>query len=251
MFYKDLNHFKEFNGYDLNGVWYPRVTSILSIKSKPALYKFYGDHDSFESAERQKNKSAEEGTLIHDIVEAILAGKKIEVPRSVEPAIGEFMKFKNKHEIVPRRIETKIISRNHHYAGTLDVLADFDGRTGILDIKTSQAIYRDYSIQTAAYSEALYEEPDMPPLARWILRIDQAKPCLNGCGAVMREKGGTAKIKNGYRNSGKCEHQWDDLTGYVELKELKEFEKDIRAFLAAKALWEWENDYWLNKIKLI
>jgi hypothetical protein len=66
----------------------------------------------------------------------------------------------------------------------------------------------------------------------------------------MREKGGTAKVRNGYgRTNSTCPHVWSDLNGEVELKELHDLEKDTKAFLAAKSLWEWEHDYWLSKIK--
>ena len=61
----DLEQFRTANGYDIDGVWYPRVTAIVGIKAKPALYRFYAGHKSFASAEAMKNKSAEEGTLIH------------------------------------------------------------------------------------------------------------------------------------------------------------------------------------------
>jgi len=35
----------------------------------------------------------------------------------------------------------------------------------------------------------------------------------------------------------------------LELKELTTFDEDIKAFLACKTLWEWENKFWLDKIK--
>jgi len=38
------------------------------------------------------------------------------------------------------------------------------------------------------------------------------------------------------------------MTGDIELRELPGQDKDIQAFLAAKTLWEWENDYLLSKI---
>ena len=38
------------------------------------------------------------------------------------------------------------------------------------------------------------------------------------------------------------------LEGDVELKEFPNVYKDMKAFVAAKILWEWENDYWLQKI---
>jgi len=65
MYYTDLKEFKDLSGYKINGIWYPRVTKIVEIKAKPALYKFYGDLDSFAQGEEIKEKSASEGTLTH------------------------------------------------------------------------------------------------------------------------------------------------------------------------------------------
>lgn len=248
MFYSDVNHFKSAAGYEINGIWYPRVTSIVSIKAKPALYKFYADQVSFSGAEEIKNKSAEEGTLLHETVESILKNEKISIPTSVAPAVRAFLDFKNQNQIIPYKIEERIISKKHHYAGTMDCLAELNGQLGVLDIKTSVAIYRDYGIQTSAYVEALREDPSVPPLKRWILRLDQARYCIKGCGAKMREKGGNIKIREGKTKIGNCSHVWGEMLGEVELKELPEIEKDIKAFLACKVLWEWEHEFWLKKI---
>lgn len=248
MFYPSLEEFKSQNGYEINGIWYPRVTSIISIKAKPALYKFYAQQPSFEHAEAMKEKSAQEGTLLHDTIEAMLAGRETPIPDSVSPAVSAFLDLKNQKDITAHQIESKVVSKKHHYAGTIDVLAEIDGQLGVLDIKTSVAIYKDFGIQAAAYVEALQEQPSMPNLTRWILRLDQTRTCLRGCGATLREKGGNEKIrtKNGQDNT--CPHVWGEMTGQAELKELSGLEKDTRAFLAAKTLWEWENDYWLNRI---
>ncbi|MBI4160314.1 MAG: hypothetical protein HY506_00205 [Candidatus Yanofskybacteria bacterium] len=249
MYYSDVEHFKSATGYDIDSVWYPRVTSIVSIKAKPALYKFYADQASFTGAEAVKNKSAEEGTLLHETVEAILKGEESPIPDSVAPAVTAFLDFKNQNEIIPQKIEERIVSKKHHYAGTMDCLAELNGELGVLDIKTSMAIYRDYGIQTSAYVEALKEDPSMPPLKRWILRLDQARYCIKGCGAKMREKGGNIKIReaNGRKKSS-CSHVWGNMLGEVELRELPEIEKDTKAFLASKTLWEWENEFWLRQI---
>lgn len=242
--YSDINKFKEENGYDINGIWYPRVTAIVSIKAKPALYKYYAGLPSFEAGEAIKEKSAEEGTLIHNAIETILKKEKPDIPDSIKPAMTAFYDFYSRHEITAHKVEERIISAKHHYSGTLDVLAEINGRLGVLDIKTSQSIYRDYNIQTSAYIEALKENQNLPPLTRWILRIDQAQKCLL-CGAIMRSKGGNSKIRKETRS---CQHQWSPLTGEWELKELKDFETDIKAFLACKSLWEWEHEYWLRRI---
>lgn len=242
--YKDVNSFKDANGYEIDGIWYPRVTSIVSIKAKPALYMFYASLPDYKTGEAIKAKSAEEGTLIHETIEAILRNDPVVIPESIKPAISAFMDFYSQNDIVAHKIEERIVSKKHHYAGTMDVLADINGNLGVLDVKTSIAVYRDYSIQTSAYIEALKEDPNIPPLTRWILRVDQSKKCLK-CGATLRDKGGREKIRG---DKGNCEHQWSEMTGEYELKEIKTFEDDIKAFLACKNLWEWENIFWLNKI---
>lgn len=242
--YKDVNSFKDANGYEIDGIWYPRVTSIVSIKAKPALYMFYASLPDYKTGEAIKAKSAEEGTLIHETIEAILRNDPVVIPESIKPAISAFMDFYSQNDIVAHKIEERIVSKKHHYAGTMDVLADINGNLGVLDVKTSIAVYRDYSIQTSAYIEALKEDPNIPPLTRWILRVDQSKKCLK-CGATLRDKGGREKIRG---DKGNCEHRWSEMTGEYELKEIKTFEDDIKAFLACKNLWEWENIFWLNKI---
>lgn len=244
MWYSNIENFKNANGYDIDGVWYPRVTAIVSIKAKPALYMYYAGLPDFKTGEAIKAKSAEEGTLLHDTVEAILKKEPIIIPDSVKPAVSAFMDFYGQNELVAHKVEERVVSKKHHFAGTMDVLAELNGKLGVLDIKTSMAIYRDYNVQTSAYIEALKEDPTMPPLTRWILRLDQSRKCLK-CPAALRDKGGREKIRG---EKGQCDHDWGPMQGEVELKELTTLESDIRAFLACKELWSWENEFWLNKI---
>ena len=245
MYFSNISGFKSMNGYEIDGVWYPRVTAIVGIKAKPALYKFYADQESFKAAESVKNISAEEGSLLHDTIEGILKGEKAVIPDPIKPAVEAFLNFLGKNKVVPIKIEERLVSKKHKYAGTMDMLAELNGRLGVVDIKTSYAIYRDYNIQTSAYVEALKEDSNLPDLTRWILRVDQAKACLK-CPAKLRIKGGGIKIRGEKR---KCEHEWGPLTGEVELRELTDFNSDIKAFLAAKTLWEWENEYWLRQVR--
>lgn len=243
--YQTIDNFREENGYEIDGIWYPRVTAIVSIKAKPALYAYYAGLPDFKTGEAIKEKSAEEGSLLHETVEAILRKEPIVVPEQVKPAVNAFMDFYNKNDLIAHKIEERVISKKHHFAGTMDVLAELNGVLGVLDIKTSVAIYRDYSMQTSAYIEALSEDKTLPPLTRWILRLDQSKHCLK-CTATLRDKGGMEKIRG---EKVRCNHEWGPMRGEVEIKELKTFNSDIKAFLACKSLWEWENEYWLKKIR--
>jgi len=124
------------------------------------------------------------------------------------------------------------------------------GKFGVMDIKTSQGIYRDYNLQTAAYYPPLLEE-FRTLQTRWILRVDQNQHCYV-CGATMRTKGGREKIRPPYPmtnvNYKKCIHQWSDTEGIVQLKEFPYWQDDYQAFLGAKKLWEWEHSPLLKKI---
>ncbi|HEY4527859.1 MAG TPA: hypothetical protein VJL09_02360 [Candidatus Paceibacterota bacterium] len=262
--YRDIEHFKGVSGHEVEGVWYPRVTKILDIKSKPALDYFFKEMESYAAAESVKNKSAEEGSLVHAVVQKIAVGESTDVPKEIAPAVSSFEELKDERDIFfhPEFIEKPVWSSRHRYAGTVDALCTIDGKFGVLDIKTSPSFYPEYNLQTAAYLEALREYEVSRALAlpkeietRWILRINQHKICQK-CGATLREKGGRTKIKNGsagWRTNGvkfckEDEHKWGKIVGDVELKEFPYFYKDVKAFLAAKTLWEWENDYWLRQI---
>lgn len=250
---KDINEFKESSGYTIDELWYPRVTKIVTIKAKPALYYYYGEAKSYRAANEATELSAREGTMIHEAAEAILLGKDPEVPDEIKGAIRSFKEFLIKTPILtsPELVERRIVNREYRYAGTVDAIATIDGKLGVLDIKTSAAIYRDYCLQTSAYMDALKDE--FPELStRWILRIDQLQKCLN-CGALRRIKGGNEKIKTDWRNGAMraCSHQWGETYGDIELREFPSWHSDFQAFLAAKKLWEWENEAWLKKIAYI
>lgn len=261
MWYTGAENFKEENGYNINGEWYPRVTRIIQIKSKPALEYFFKEVGSYSSVQDIKNKSAAEGSIIHDIVERILVGETPDVPREFSAIAAAFEKFNlgGRIKSAPELIERKIWSDQEKYAGTADALAFVDGKFGVLDIKTSTGFYPDYNLQTAAYVAALQED-EMKKRAvlpkeietRWILRVDQRRICKK-CGASLRLKGGMHKIRigNGHGRASLCgaeNHDWGFSEGIVEMKEFPKIDNDLKAFKAAKVLWEWENDYWLNQI---
>lgn len=267
MWYKNAEHFKAVSGHEINGVWLPRVTHILSIKSKPGLDIFFKEMESYSAAEDVKNKSAEEGTLVHETIQKVAVGEVVPVPQEIEPAVSAFKKFQEEKQIFfhPEYVERQVWSGLHRYAGTVDALATIGGKFGVLDIKTSTGFYPEYNLQTAAYVLALQENDLKSALAlprdietRWILRVDQQRKCLR-CGASLREKGGRNKVRtarynggngngNGHCGSSHEDHYWGAVEGIVEMREFPYYFKDIRAFLAAKTLWEWENDYWLKRV---
>lgn len=240
--------FKGQSGYVIDGVWLPRVTEIIKIKAKPGLLRYYGNLESFNQGETIKTLAASEGRLMHKTIEEILLGQEPEIPPLIQPAVTAFRNWRREHDarIHPTGVERRSVSRTHRYAGTIDMVAEIDGRHGILDLKTSSGMWRDYNLQTAAYMQAYNEEraESRPSETRWILRIDQIQDC-ELCGAIRRNKGGREKIWGGL---GDCQHHWGPVRADLEFQELKDFERDFEAFLAAKTLWEWDNEEILREI---
>ena len=249
--FASVEEFKDSCGYIIEDVWYPRVTRIVSIKAKPGLANFYAQVGS-KAGQAISEEAAREGTMVHEAVEALLLGGRPEVPEIVWPAVRAFENFSAQHEIEPVQngIERRILNRDHRYAGTVDAVVRIDGKLGVLDIKTSQAIYRDYNLQTAAYMDALTSEfEDLS--TRWILRLDQSQMCLH-CGSKRRVKGGREKIRaNGRTSCQPKEHFWSDVMGEMQFQEFPSWRGDFEAFLGAKRLWEWENEFWLKKAEYL
>ena len=248
--YKSLDEFKEGTGYVIDDFWYPRVTSIVSIKAKPALYRYYAGLKSFDEGERIKEQSASEGTLVHEAVQSVMRGEAPDMTPTVSAAVEAYKKFieKTPIQVDPAWIEKRVTNYDERYSGTVDAVALIGGKLGVLDIKTSQSIYRDYALQTSAYIVPL-EHVIRGIATRWILRIDQRQVC-NKCGATLRSKGGNEKIKLPWSNyqAKNCAHEWSEMQGEIELQEFPNHGEDYEAFLGAKKLWEWENLDWLKKI---
>ncbi|GIW66245.1 MAG: hypothetical protein KatS3mg095_0143 [Candidatus Parcubacteria bacterium] len=249
---KNLNseEFKKRHGYIIDGIWYPRVTSIVNIKSKPALYYFYAAAENFNEAQTKKRKAAYEGTIVHEILESIVRGKEIIVPPEFIGFKRGFESFLKNYSLITKAdwIEKRIKHSDYRYSGTFDILAEIDGVFSLIDIKTAAEIYDDYRLQTAAYFYALNEEPILldknnrkivlPKYIekRYILRVNQIQICeLCGAKKIIRQMGD--KIKGGDDN---CHHKFSEITDEWEFKEFDNPEEDFKGFLACKELWEWE-----------
>ena len=260
MRYTTREQFEKENGYEIDGVWFPRVTRILEIKAKPGLDRFLREVGDYTSAETIKVKSAQEGSRVHEVAERILAGGEIDVPEEIRPAMDSLSSLVRERGIIvfPEFIERRVWSERHRYAGTIDSLAMIGGKIGVLDIKTSHGFYPEFNLQTAAYVSAFQEIVVRKALGcsfsvetRWILKINQHVECMR-CSATKRVKGGHTKVRenggSGSRCGGDGGHKWGPVVGDVDIREFPyNIHSDIRAFLSAKVLWEWENEYWLRK----
>jgi hypothetical protein len=99
-------------------------------------------------------------------------------------AVTAALEWMHKHNVRWISTERKCFSRKHGYAGTADGLAvvdscdnkeccpnSFKDRFTLVDWKTSNYLYIEYLLQTAAYSKAISEESGKEIEDRWIIRL--------------------------------------------------------------------------------
>lgn len=94
------------------------------------------------------------------------------------------IEWMRKHNVRWKCTERKIYSRVFGYAGTMDGLAlvdscqnknccpnEFKDRLSLIDWKSSNYLYTEYLLQTAAYQQAYEEETEEVIQDRWIIRL--------------------------------------------------------------------------------
>ena len=141
---------------------------------------------------------------------------------------------KNFIRVKPELVERRIVSYDHRYAGTVDAIAMIGGKVGVLDIKTSQAVYRDYNLQTSRICGGIAERI-WNLETRWILRIDQIQKCTL-CGATRRTKGGREKVKADWRIPCRAHASMSGPTETAKSSSSNSpiWQNDFQAFLGAK-----------------
>lgn len=165
-----------------SGRTYPSVTTITGFKSKQSIIE-WRQRVGEEEANRISRRASNRGTQIHTLCEDYLLGKH------VQPSIFDQEIFKS---IVPHldkidnihALESPLYSHHLQVAGTVDCIAEYEGKLAVIDFKTSAKIKeRDwitgYFIQTSAYAVA-FEELTGIPVGRMIIimGVDNEKPLI-------------------------------------------------------------------------
>ena len=165
-----------------SGKSYPSVTSILGLLGKAEIIAWRARVGE-EEANRVSARAARRGTAIHSLCENYLLNKDVnpgpfdlETFNSIRPFLD---RINNIH-----CLETQLYSDYLQVAGTVDCIAEFDGKTSIIDFKTSKRIKtRDdihgYFMQTSAYA-VMFEERTGIPVGKLviIMSVDDEKPLL-------------------------------------------------------------------------
>ena len=160
----------------------PGVTTILSVKAKPALVGWafnIGKHNpELPSIRAYVDDLAEIGTVVHLRVNADLMGTVPDfsdyapsVVAQSDVSFEKYLSWKRGRAISLLGAELSLVSDEHRYGGTLDFFGVIDGALTVLDVKTGKAIYPEYFIQAAAYAQLVVEHFHVTPAELRILQI--------------------------------------------------------------------------------
>ncbi len=189
---RGLKFYPASHRYKLDGEWVPGVTTLLGVLDKPGLRKwaassvaeYVADHREAiehlyaagrgpmvaalkETPWQQSKDAAARGTTFHDFAEQILKGEEVDVPDDQVPLVENALRFMEDYRIEPLLVEAVVGSREHRYAGKLDLLTE----DTIWDWKSGKRIYASTSFQLAAYAYAEFhgeagDEQPLPPVER-------------------------------------------------------------------------------------
>lgn len=200
---KQLFYGKEFvfdekeHAYFWDGQPVPGVTTILKVLSKgPRLEGWLKNQvrdywreaiksgrtdidqihkDSWSASTKALKAAGDIGTNLHEYGECFLKGLPLPALLTDEAkrCADAFHDWHASHKIKLLASERFVLSQEHYYAGTCDLIAEIDGEYCVGDFKTGSGIYPDMRFQTAAYQNAIQEEKGVRVAARWVIRFDK------------------------------------------------------------------------------
>jgi hypothetical protein len=101
------------------------------------------------------NDAAELGTMVHDWIAAETDDNFPYPDTSMArehfwEMVEQWNSFKSQHTIEPLHTEVTLWNKEHGYAGTADAIWNIDGKTTLVDIKTSRNTWDEHWMQLAA-----------------------------------------------------------------------------------------------------
>lgn len=146
--------------------WFRKFTATYCIDNLEMISLLAAQDESGaidlvkNATQRHSRKAADRGTAVHFMAEQIMRDKLAGVKSSFQTTgddmdyLRNFARFVKEFEVEPVAVERTVWSKEHDYAGTLDLLCHLKGYDGlyIVDYKSGQSgIYSDAGIQQTGY----------------------------------------------------------------------------------------------------
>ena len=151
--------------FDETGTPVPSVTTILDCYPKGAAF-FEWLKKNGQDSDEIRDEAVRKGSRVHAMTERYDLGEEVSLLTEngdISMNLNEwnmfekYVSFRDRFQPTISSIELNMVSSKLGYAGTLDRIIELNGKTILLDIKTSGAVYPHYWLQLAAYEQLLAE----------------------------------------------------------------------------------------------
>ena len=165
-----------------SGKAYPSVTTVTGLLKKQAIME-WRKRVGEDEANKISSKAASRGTRIHGLCEQYLLNKEV-VPNMFDNDMWKNMKphLHNINNIYA--LEQPLYSDHLEVAGTVDCIAEYNGKMSVIDFKTSKRLkhrddIHDYFMQCSAYAVAFEEMTKIPvPQLVILIAVDDEQPLV-------------------------------------------------------------------------
>ena len=161
-----VRHDGEVRHYETpTGEKYPSVTTVLSAMQDKTHLIAWRKRIGEEEAAKQTAKAAKRGTASHLLCEKFVLNESVDLTDQSFTTLHLYKQLEGvlcDHVDNIRSSEGQLFSHKLKIAGSVDLVADYDGEAAIIDFKTSYKTKRkdwieNYFMQAALYSYMLYE----------------------------------------------------------------------------------------------
>lgn len=147
------------------GKKYPSITSVTGLLNKDSIIE-WRNRVGNEEANKISQRASKRGTAMHSLCEDYLSNKFVEpTPFDYEmwnSLVPHLNVINNVHAL-----ESRLYSDHLTVAGTVDCIAEYEGRLSVIDFKTSSRVktaeeISNYFMQCSAYAVAFEERTGIP-----------------------------------------------------------------------------------------
>lgn len=145
--FHELVFMEQEHKYLLEGAEIPSVTQVMEMLSQ---------HEYSSVNEATLMRAANRGTKVHNAIENYLKYGLDDCPEELRGYMDGFLEWWGERNPTLIGSEVRIYHPIFRYAGTIDLIAEIDGKVNLVDFKTTyKLIDKNCRVQLEAYAQAL------------------------------------------------------------------------------------------------